>query len=147
MPWRSVWMAQAAHRISGTVLVVEHEAIVRLELAERLRDMGFRVCSAQNADEAIAILDRDPAVSLLLTDIRMSGSMDGIRLAHHVHERRPPVQIIVTSGLINTQPDQLPIGSIFLPKPCHPDVLSEAMASLLGGLPVPRISSNAGLRG
>jgi hypothetical protein len=54
----------------------------------------------------------------------MPGSMDGVKLAHFVRERWPPVKIIVTSGFKHVTPDQLPSGSIFLASPmclsnCH----------------------------
>jgi CheY-like chemotaxis protein len=100
-----------------TALIVEDEVFVRIELVFRLTDMGLVVLSASDADEAIAILNIHPEIELLLTDITMSGSMDGIRLAHHVRHRWPSVKIIVLSGLIGTPLSDLPRDSIFVPKP------------------------------
>jgi CheY-like chemotaxis protein len=116
-----------------TVLIVEHEALVLLELAAQLADMGLIVLTARDADEAIALLDARPEIRLLLTDIRMPGSMDGIRLAHHVRRRWPPVRIIVISGLVDTQLSQLPDDCLFLAKPYRPEGLAEALLHTMGG--------------
>ena len=120
-------MPRCAPHKPATVLIVENEVIVQLELAAQLADMGLIALTASNADEAIAVLDAHAEIRLLLTDIRMPGSMDGLRLAHHVRRRWPPVRIIVISGLIDTKLSQLPVDSIFLPKPYRPDGLNDAL--------------------
>ena len=79
--------------------------------------LGSVVLKARNAEEAIALLDEHPDIQLLITDIRMPGSMDGLRLAHYVRERWPPIKIIVVSGMIDTSQSALPKRSVFIPKP------------------------------
>ena len=128
-------MAQSARLSPPTVLIVENEALVRLELGHRLVEMGMTVLTASDADEAIALLDTHPEIEILLTDITMPGSMDGIRLAHHVRERWPPVKIIVTSGMVETELSDLPRDSVFLPKPYGPDTLTEALAHVMDSGP------------
>ncbi len=117
-----------AHTLT-TVLIVENEAIIRLELADQLRDMGFIALEAADADEAIALLESCPGISVMFTDVTMPGSMDGLRLAHHVRLRWPPMKIIVASGKVDAQLAALPEGSIFLPKPYRPEALAEALKS------------------
>ncbi len=127
-------MAQFNRLKPATVLIVEHEHIVQMELEAQLLDMGLTVLAAGDADEAIALLDAHPEIELMLTDLRMPGSMDGIRLAHHVRGRWPPVKIIVASGVTRTQLSQLPEGSIFLAKPYGPEALAAALAQhTIGG--------------
>ena len=126
-------MAQSARLKPATVLIAEHEALMRLELAEWLTEQGFVVLEARNADGAIALLDTHPEIELLITDIRMPGSMDGVRLAHHVRGRWPPVTIIVVSGLFETQLSDLPEGSIFLSKPFERQKLLRALAPFTDG--------------
>jgi len=116
-----------------TVLIVEDEAIVRLELTTQLNEMGYIALAAGDADQAIALLDRHPEISILVTDIRMPGSMDGLRLAHHVRHRWPPIRIIVVSGLLDTELSQLPVDSIFLSKPNAPEDLAQALLYMTGG--------------
>jgi CheY-like chemotaxis protein len=81
-----------------TILLVEDELIVRLWTADELRDEGFDVVEAANADEALSVLRDDGPVDLLMTDIRMPGSMDGLRLAKTVHAVWPDLKIVVASA-------------------------------------------------
>src|ERR1700753_2150732 len=107
----------ATGRAAARVLVVEDEALVRLNARDHIEAAGFKVEEADNADEAIRILEANPDIELVFTDVDMPGSMDGMKLAHYVRTRWPPVKIIVTSGLTHVTPDQLPQGSVFLSKP------------------------------
>ena len=82
-----------------TILIVEDELLIRLDAIEMIQAAGFETLEAANADEAIAILETRPDVhSPFCTDIQMPGSMDGVKLAHFVRERWPPVKIIATSA-------------------------------------------------
>lgn len=126
-------MAQSARLKPATILIVENEAIVRLELADWLTEQGLVVLQALDAGEAIALLDTHPEIELLVTDIRMPGSMDGVRLAHHVRGRWPPVKIIVVSGLFETRLADLPTDSLFFPKPFERQQLLQALAPFTDG--------------
>jgi CheY-like chemotaxis protein len=128
-------MGQSTPLKSAIVLVVENEAIIRLELAHELADMGLAMLEVGGADEAIALLDAYPKIQILLTDIKMSGSMDGIRLAHHVRDRWPLVKIIVASGMIGTRFSDLPAGSILVTKPYRPEDIKRAVSYLTGRSP------------
>ena len=121
-------MAQFARLKPATILVVEDDLLVQMELADWLAELGLTVLTADNADEAIALLDIHPEIELLLTDIQMPGSMDGIRLAHHVAERWPPVRIIVISGVFRTELSALPLDSAFLAKPLQRPALWRALS-------------------
>jgi len=114
-----------------TILIVENEAIICLELAHWLEKLGSEVLLANDAEQAIALLGARPDIRLLITDIQMPGSMDGVRLAHHVRDRWPPVQIIVVSGMVNTPPSALPKRSVFIPKPYTPQELWAAASQLI----------------
>ena len=130
----------------ATILVVEDDAIVQVELADWLAELGLTVLTANNADEAIVLLDSCPQIEILLTDIRMPGTMDGIRLAHHVRGRRPPVKIIVASGVTNTQLSELPDGSAFVPKPLEREKLWQSLADMMGANPSGSSGRKAALR-
>jgi len=126
-------MDKSSRSSFATILIVEDEALVRLELAVWLAEIGVDTLSAETADDAIALLDSHPEIEGLLTDIKLPGSMDGIRLAHHVRGRWPPVRIIVISGFIDTLQADLPQGSLFIPKPFGPEKLRGALAHLAPG--------------
>jgi CheY-like chemotaxis protein len=116
---------------SAVVLVVEDEALVRLDAIETLADAGFRVIEAANADEAIAILEARRDIGVVLTDIQMPGSMDGLRLAATIHRRWPPIALIVTSGRNFVQQRDLPEHGRFLPKPYNGTRLVETIRAVL----------------
>jgi len=88
-----------------------------MDSAEVIENAGFEVIQAGNGDEAIAILKARPDIHVVFTDIHMPGSMDGLKLARFVRDRWPPIKIIATSGLVTVEDDDLPTGSVFLPKP------------------------------
>lgn len=82
-----------------TVLVVEDEVLVRLVIADYLRECGYRVHEAVNADEAIAILQSpEVSVDVVFSDVEMPGSVDGFGLARWIRANKPGMQVILTSG-------------------------------------------------
>jgi two-component system, response regulator PdtaR len=106
-------------RLAPVILIVEDEFLLRLDSAETIESAGFEVIQAANADEAIAILNARPDIHVVFTDIQMPGSMDGLKLARFVRDRWPPIKIVATSGHVTVDEDDLPDGSVFLPKPYH----------------------------
>ncbi|HEY4166879.1 MAG TPA: response regulator [Reyranella sp.] len=113
------------------VLVVEDEALLLFSIADDLREAGFDVLEAGNADEAIRLLMANPAIRLVFTDIDMPGSMDGLKLSSVVRDRWPPVRIIVTSGKQRPSADRLPEGGVFLSKPYSPGNIAATMNRML----------------
>jgi CheY-like chemotaxis protein len=99
------------------VLIVEDESLVRLGAVQSIEEAGFEVIEAANADEAIRILENRSDIRLVFTDIHMPGSMDGLKLAHAVRNRWPPIKIIVTSGRSQVSEQELPEGGRFFAKP------------------------------
>jgi two-component system, response regulator PdtaR len=99
------------------VLVVEDDTILRLHAIDIVEEAGFTAIEAGNADEAIAILEKRSDITLLFTDVNMPGSMDGLKLAHAVHNRWPPIKIVVVSGHLKLEQDALPSHSRFFGKP------------------------------
>ena len=100
-----------------TVMVVEDETLVRLDIVISLENEGFLVLEASNADDAIDMLNAHPEIRLMFTDIDMPGSMDGLRLAAAVRNRWPPVKIIVASGHRQLSNELLPVEGRFFSKP------------------------------
>lgn len=102
---------------SMSVLVVEDEAIIRLGVVGDLEEAGFNVLEAADTDEAMALLRTHPEIQALFTDIEMPGSINGLKLAAAVHDRWPPIRIVVTSGRVTVRKGDLPEDALFLPKP------------------------------
>jgi DNA-binding NtrC family response regulator len=81
-----------------SVLIAEDEALIRFALSDCLADRGFRVFEAGCTTEAIDVLEAEPEIDVVFTDIRMPGPLNGIDLAKWVHEHRPGLAIVLTSG-------------------------------------------------
>lgn len=114
------------------VLVVEDEPLLRMMAVEVVEEAGFVALEAGNADEAVALLESRSDIALLFTDINMPGSMDGLKLAHAVRGRWPPIKILLVSGQVRLQPSQLPSSSRFVGKPYRAAVMVEELRSLVG---------------
>ena len=118
-----------------SVLVVEDEALIRMDIADQLERDGFFVFEAANADQAIVVLNAEPSVRIMFTDIDMPGSMDGLKLAAAVRDRFPPVQIIVTSGHRSVELSEMPAGSVFFSKPYQHAAVMASMRQMLAAPP------------
>ncbi len=118
--------------VKPVILIVEGEFLLRMDSVEILEDGGFEVVPAANADEAIAILSARSGIQIVFTDIQMPGSMDGLKLAHFVRDRWPPIKIVATSGHVRASEDVLPAGSVFLPKPYRGAELIATLRDLIG---------------
>ena len=115
------------------ILVVEDEVLVRMMAVIVAEESGFEALSAASADEAIIILESRSDIRLVFTDVNMPGSMDGLRLAHAVRNRWPPVELLVTSALGGITAKLLPERGRFLPKPYDVVTLSKAFQQMAGG--------------
>jgi CheY-like chemotaxis protein len=113
------------------ILVVEDEFLILSATADDLRDEGFVVYEASNADDAIALLEAHAEIRILFTDVDMPGSMDGLKLSAAVRDRWPPTLIIVTSGKALVGRAELPIGGRFFPKPYNTGKIASAMQEML----------------
>ncbi|MGC1780207.1 MAG: response regulator [Xanthobacteraceae bacterium] len=111
----------------AAVLIVEDEPLVRFCTVQTVQDAGFEAIEAANADEAIAILESRRDIRVVFTDIHMPGSMDGLKLAHAVRNRWPPIKIIVTSGRDRIGPHELPDGGRFFAKPYDPRAIKDTL--------------------
>jgi CheY-like chemotaxis protein len=114
------------------VLVVEDEALIRMNSADVIRDLGFEVMEAVDADHAVSLLETVPGITVVFTDIQMPGSIDGLLLAAVVRDRWPPVALLVTSGKLRPASSDMPTGARFISKPYLPSELEEQLHSLTG---------------
>jgi two-component system, response regulator PdtaR len=113
------------------VLVVEDEPIIRMGAVSFVADAGFEAIEADNADEAIRILEARTDIHLVFTDIGLPGTMDGLKLAHYIAGRWPPVKLVVASGNMVVEQSQLPAGAKFFPKPYQHGAIVRALIEML----------------
>lgn len=119
--------------IKPVVLVVEDEAIIRMNIIQVAEDSGYDVLEAADADEAILILQSRNDIRVVFTDVGMPGSMDGLRLARFIKDRWPPIQLVVSSGRdVSNYPD-FPENSRFIGKPYQNRQITAAFREVLSG--------------
>jgi DNA-binding NtrC family response regulator len=86
-----------------TILVVEDDVLIRMPIAQYLRDCGYKVIEAVSADEAMAVLlHPETAIDVVFSDIEMPGSVDGFGLATWIREHRPGMDVILAGTVPRT---------------------------------------------
>jgi len=100
-----------------SILIVEDEPLLLIDISEELERHGYEVLQAENADDAIKILESRDDIQTIFTDIDVPGSMDGLKLAAAVRDRWPPINIIITTGMKAPHADDMPARSLLLEKP------------------------------
>lgn len=115
----------------SNVLVVENDPSLRWLMTEAVEHLGYGVTECASADEALTVLERTMSLSLVITAVRMPGSIDGLGLAKIVWSTRPDLPVLIISGHIDLPASFLPVNSRFLKKPCTLDGLSSTIKLLL----------------
>lgn len=103
-------------------LVVEDEWLVRMEIADALDTTGWTVLEANTGEAALAMVDHNPKIDLVVTDIRLPGPTSGWDVADAFRAADPKTAIIYCSGNPRDELRQVP-ESVFLTKPCRMDML------------------------
>jgi DNA-binding NtrC family response regulator len=99
--------------------------------ADALLESGITAWEAEDAGEALEVLDQHPAIEVLFTDVNMPGEMDGLALASEVSATRPDVKVVVTSAATAVRKEDLPANGTFLPKPYGAEQLVKIVADKL----------------
>ena len=115
------------------VLVVEDDVLIRMPIAQYLRDCGYRVIEAANGDEAMAVLRHEETnVDVVFSDIEMPGSVDGFELAKWIREHRPDVDVMLAgtvSRAVNAAKELCDANP--LPKPYTSQAVHDGFAACL----------------
>jgi CheY-like chemotaxis protein len=87
-------------RTHETILVVLDDVLIRMVIADYLRQCGYRIVEAANAAEALSVLQHeDAAIDVVFTAVEMPGARDGFELSRWVRENRPGVEMIMAGSL------------------------------------------------
>src|SRR5215207_6524713 len=106
--------------------------VLRMRAVDIVEDAGFTAIEAVNADEALSILESRSDIALLLSDIQMPGSMDGLELANAVHDRWPSIKIILVSGQVTPSEEDKPTESRFFGKPLEVKRMIAELQGMVG---------------
>ena len=116
------------------ILIVEDEFLIRLTLLEVLMDEGYDVLESENGPDALALVQSDASISLLLTDIQMPGGLDGHAVARRARELRPDLPVIFMTGAPDNADGQVPgTRNMYLAKPYSPSDMCTAVKQMLTG--------------
>jgi DNA-binding NtrC family response regulator len=119
--------------IQETILVVEDDVLVRMPIAQYLRDCGYKVIEAVSADEAMAVLlHRETVVDVVFSDIEMPGSLDGFGLASWIRKHRPGLDVILAgtvSRAVDSAKELCEASSV--PKPYEAQAVHDHIRRLL----------------
>ena len=102
-----------------------------MNTADVCEDAGYKVLEAPNADEALSLLEVRADVRLVMTDVDMPGSMDGLAFAHLVRRSSPQMCLVIASGKAFPLEKDMPAGAVFFSKPYEERHLIDAFARLL----------------
>jgi DNA-binding NtrC family response regulator len=114
-----------------TILVIEPDVLVRMVIAEYLRDCGYKVIETTGAEEAMAVLNAGRKVDAVFSEVKLQGGMDGFALAQWIRAKHPQLEVILTGGLTATAEkagelcDEGP-----LEKPYHPQQVVQRLKIL-----------------
>ena len=126
--------------IQETILIVEDDVLVRMPIAQYLRDCGYKVIEAANADEAMTVLmHKETVVDIVFSDIEMPGTVDGFGLAKWIREHRPGLDVLL-AGTVPRAVDQAKElceqGSV--PKPYEAQIVHNHIKRLLAARKAPK---------
>ncbi len=113
------------------ILFVEDELLIRIIVAEELRDAGFDVIEAVNADEALEVLKSVARIDLIISDVRMPGSLDGMGLLAIVRKTSPALPVIITSGHLDPTLALADGATQFMAKPYSMELIVAAVHEAL----------------
>ena len=114
------------------ILVVEDELLIRVVLSDELREAGHDVIEACDADEALTLLKARVHVDLVISDVRMPGSVDGMGLLAEIKSILPQLPVILTSGHLEAALALANGAVAFFPKPYALDAVLGATRRTLG---------------
>jgi len=117
------------------ILVAEDELLIRMMLSDELRDAGYDVIEAFNAEEAVALLKSLVRVDLIISDVRMPGSLDGFGLLSVVRDMFPGLPVIITSGHHRPTLGAGDEATQFVPKPYSLEHVVKLVKAKLGKAP------------
>jgi PAS domain S-box-containing protein len=121
---------------SETILAVEDDPGIRRLVRIDVESFGYKVLMAENAADALQVLESGVKIDLLFSDIVMAGKIDGLALARLVRQRWPAIRILLTSGFPDTDIDdgsQMGENFALLSKPYRKPELAKALRAALDG--------------
>jgi len=109
------------------ILLVEDDGEVAKVTTELLQDIGSEAVVASDGEAALAEVERNAVIDLVISDVVMPGGMSGIDLARRLRERRPQLPVLLASGYSQYAPEIVEEGFVLVEKPYSRDALARAI--------------------
>jgi CheY-like chemotaxis protein len=119
--------------VGGTekILAVEDDLAVLSLTVEMLKSLGYKVATASDAAQAMAVLKADPGIDLLFSDVVMPGGVSGLQLAREARAMRDDLQVLLTSGFVGYD-GEAPVSEFpLIDKPYEQPALAAKLRELL----------------
>ena len=114
-------------RASACILVVEDDAEVARVTMEVLREIGYHAVEARDGHAALALIEQDPAIELVLSDVLMPGGMSGLELARRLRKIRPGLPVVLVTGYTQLEARVIDEDFTFIAKPYRREALVAAL--------------------
>ena len=128
-------VGEAPAAIAGeTVMLVEDDAAVRMLVLDLLKELGYRAHEAEDAKDALPVLESDLRVDLLVTDVGLPG-MNGRQLAEIARQHRPGLKVLFMTGYAQIAAERqgfLEEGMDMVTKPFSIDLLANKIRTMIG---------------
>jgi len=135
-------LIRVTDNLQETILIVEDDVLVRMPIAAYLRDCGYKVIEAVNADEAMTVLlHKETVVDIVFIDIEMPGAVDGFGLAKWIREHRPGLDVLLAGtvpGAVHNAKELCEQGPV--PKPYDAQIVHNHIKRLLAARKTGRAS-------
>jgi len=114
-------------RAFASILVVEDEAEVARVTMETLREIGYQAVGARDGHAALALIEQDPTIELVLSDVVMPGGMSGLELARALRKLRPGLPVVLATGYTQLEGRVMDDDFTFIAKPYRREALAVAL--------------------
>lgn len=81
------------------VMVIEPEVLVRMAIADFLRECGYKVVEGVIAEDVETVLHSNVPVDVVFAEVKLPGAIDGFALARTLRQTHPHIDVILTSGI------------------------------------------------
>jgi signal transduction histidine kinase/CheY-like chemotaxis protein/sensor domain CHASE-containing protein len=122
----NVATAEASRMAAGILLVEDQDEVARVTV-KVLREIGYQAVEARDGHAALALIERDPTIELVLSDVVMPGGMSGLDLARALRKLRPGLPVVLETGYSEYGSRVVEEDFTFITKPYHREALAAAL--------------------
>jgi CheY-like chemotaxis protein len=128
---RSHMVAPESLRASARVLVVEDDAEVARVTIEVLQEIGYEAVEVRDGHAALTLIEQDPRIELVLSDVAMPGGMSGLELARKLRNLRPELPVVLATGYTQWGARGAEENFVFIAKPYRREALADTLRTAL----------------